>query len=184
MRTTAKQSSWGPAVGEEFNFLFFDTATNDPIYIQEFLIRIPTITFIEKRPTFLFLNTLFPVKVISKQQGKNMKSKRETYIASNRGKGILIIRTKKTPIKKFGSICIVISQEAYSADLKYPVKSYFPTVIAVNTLTKFSPFAVFQETAASFVTEFSLFFSISCVLLPTLLNSNANKFISPILHFQ
>ncbi len=58
-----------------------------------------------------------------------MKSKRETYIASNRGKGILIIRTKKTPIKKFGSTCTVIFWEAYSADLKYPVKSYFPTVV-------------------------------------------------------
>ena len=38
MRTITKQSSWGPAVGEEFNFLFFDTTTNDPIYIEDLAI--------------------------------------------------------------------------------------------------------------------------------------------------
>lgn len=49
MRTTAKQSSWGPAVGEEFNFLFFDTTTNDPIYIESIFSCLNRRSFSNKR---------------------------------------------------------------------------------------------------------------------------------------
>ena len=89
MRTTAKQSSWGPAVGEEFNFLFFDTTTNDPIYIESIGISYPNSNYYIHRETsdFFIFEYVISGKGYIETAGKKYEVKAGDVYCLEPGKG-------------------------------------------------------------------------------------------------
>ncbi len=102
MRTTAKQSSWGPAVGEEFNFLFFDTTTNDPIYIESIGISYPNSNYYIHRETsdFFIFEYVISGKGYIETAGKKYEVKAGDVYCLEPGKGHTYYSDKKDPYQK------------------------------------------------------------------------------------
>ena len=146
MRTTAKQSSWGPAVGEEFNFLFFDTTTNDPIYIESIGISYPNSNYYIHRETsdFFIFEYVISGKGYIETAGKKYEVKAGDVYCLEPGKGHTYYSDKKDPYQKIwinmysNFLGSIFSRFKISGKIVFPnsnCRKYFDEILALRSIS-------------------------------------------------